>query len=809
MIFSVAVAAALFFASVSIADTFEKVYLDKLRSFTGNTDISVSVKENAAIPYINIHDLDDINNFIDYKASMLFGKGVYKNSENNLINFSLYGYDYDELMRISPLLFNKKDNVVPFRGKKIIISKDVSTKYNICLNDRIKLNINGISEMFTVCGIGERSGLFKNENQSVIGIVPIEVLSSLYDEKGKASNAYIKLKNINDKEAIIKKLSDKYKNYDVRESVDENTLKQEVNSARTPFLMMLIMVIIMSVFIIFTGFKVITLERLPYIGAFRSIGATKKITTCLLLIESIIYGVIGGVAGDCFGIAVLYVMADRANEYKALGVKTVISFEPWQLLCAFILAVFISFISSLFPILKTSKISIKDIVLNNIEKTNINRKYKLVLGIVFILIGAVLPYVVSKKIVVIAAIISIIIAIIGIIIIIPHITGFFVLIFENIYAKIFGNEGILAVKNLRNNKSIINNISLLTIGVSSIFMISTISFSFSKVLTSAYNLYNFDIFFSVDNGNKVTEQRLLKLDGIKAARGFYAAWDLKVDGNSDPIMETDGVDNGQFLQYLNVNLDGDADKILKNFDKDRNVIVTNFLKEKLNLKKGDYITFKMKNKSINYKVAGFFESSMQNGSIAFVPERFLKLDTGNKYYDHFAVKTSGNIEDVKQNIKKEFIKEPIFMKSVNEFKKQNADDFSKLISMLNWFSMISIVMGTFGIINNFIISFIERKHSLAIMSSIGMNKTQRIKMLVVEALTIGIIGGICGTFMGMLISNAVPIGVKAMGMPFKVYFSWKIYTFCILSAVLVTLIASVGSQIKASNINIVNEIKYE
>ena len=61
----------------------------------------------------------------------------------------------------------------------------------------------------------------------------------------------------------------------------------------------------MSIFIIYSSYKVITLDRLPVIGTFRSTGATQKMVTGILLLESLLYGCVGGFAGIPLGILVL------------------------------------------------------------------------------------------------------------------------------------------------------------------------------------------------------------------------------------------------------------------------------------------------------------------------------------------------------------------------------------------------------------------------------------------------------------------------------------------------------------------------
>ena len=67
---------------------------------------------------------------------------------------------------------------------------------------------------------------------------------------------------------------------------------------------------------------------------------------------------------------------------------------------------------------------------------------------------------------------------------VPFITSFLLKFFKT--GVIFGNEGILAVKNLKDNKNIFNNISLLAIGISVILMINMIKYSVGIEVLNAY-----------------------------------------------------------------------------------------------------------------------------------------------------------------------------------------------------------------------------------------------------------------------------------------------------------------------------------
>ncbi|MFT9496427.1 ABC transporter permease [Anaerosolibacter sp.] len=254
-------------------------------------------------------------------------------------------------------------------------------------------------------------------------------------------------------------------------------------------------VLFMSIFIIYTSFKVITMERLPVIGTFRSIGATKKVTDFVLFIESMAYGIIGGLLGCGLGLGVLYAMTYTMadNPWSGGRMKTSIQFTAGQLISAFLLAVVLSCVSALIPIVKVSKISVKDIVLNKVDTYKKRKSFRLPLGIALLVFALVAPWIVPKTMMMAVGTLCMVSSGVAVTMLVPYMTNGFVKGFEKLYVYLFGNEGILAAKNLRENKSILNNISLLSIGISSLLLINTISDSVMTELMSFYKDVDFGV----------------------------------------------------------------------------------------------------------------------------------------------------------------------------------------------------------------------------------------------------------------------------------------------------------------------------
>ncbi len=184
------------------------------------------------------------------------------------------------------------------------------------------------------------------------------------------NTVYFKTVDDTKMQETIEKIKTVYKDEYVGEMISKSEIKSQVDPIRIPFMFMLILVVLISVFIIYTSFKVITLERLPMLGTFRSIGATKKMTDFIMLSEATIYGVLGSGIGCWLGYGMLTAVTHLMSS-SMLGGGTVerIVYPPLYMVLAFVFGMILSFGSALVPIVKTSKIPIKEILLNIIEGT--------------------------------------------------------------------------------------------------------------------------------------------------------------------------------------------------------------------------------------------------------------------------------------------------------------------------------------------------------------------------------------------------------------------------------------------------------
>lgn len=808
IVFAIIISTALLFAATTISDTMCKMYEERIRQHYGSADILITSNEKSPSPFFLLNGTKRFENHFDYIIGAFQGKAVYKTDVNETLNVSILGIDYDDIKTMNPIEIDTEMGLKPFAGKKIIISQGMSEKFNLTSGDYIDLIIKGFKYKFLICATAYPKGLFSEDGINIYAVIPKDILGSIYDTQG-VGIAYLKLKNLDEKDVILKKLSQEYQGYSIKEAFSKKELNAQASTLTTSLSLITLIIFLMSIFIINSAFKVISMERLTFIGIIRSIGATRRMANIVLSIESLFYGALGGFLGCNLGIVILYIISYQSKPLWVKGFKATVQFSNIQLLTAFIAAIVLSIIGSILPIIKVSKFSIKDITLNSVESKQRMNSYRFKIGVFLFAATVILPPLLLKNQPLLPYVVCMVMCIVSVIILIPYLANVVVKILEKVYKYIFGNIGILAAKNLINNKSIHSNISLLAIGIASLFMINTISFSVGKQVLGVYNDFNFDLWLWNYDSNQNYENTLQKFESVRSICGVYELNNVEVIGKNSEIKVLQGINKNTFTDFVNVNIGGVESDVLNKLDKGRNLLLTNSLKEKFGVEKGEKLDLMIGDGVKQYKVIGFINTLMYSGNYAIVPERYLKIDAKCSFYSQFFIKTANDVDEVEKNIKNSYPESRIVMYSVDNLKKLDIRRNNQIFTILGSFSFLSMVIGILGVINNIILSCIERKRAIATLRLVGMQKFQVVKMLFIESVTSGITGSLFGIATGLLMVVYVGHIMKAISIPVDIYLSPSQLITFMLSGILITLTASISPAIKFSRYSIIESIKYE
>lgn len=816
IVLSILLSAAVFFASNAISDTVMRMFTDSILGYYGSSDIAIESGYKAPSPYFTARAAGKYLDKMEYLQGEMSAGASFQASEKERLFMDLRGIDdLSAFSKVTEYTLLEEGNLHPFTGKKLIIGKNTALRYDLQLGQKIELDFMGKKHKFEICAIAEPGGAFPQMDRAIFAMAPRDELCSINHARGKVNRLLIKLKNPADKPEMLKLLSSEYKQHNVREPFSQEELKRMTQDLSMTFMMLSIVVFFMSMFIIYTSFKVITMERLPVIGTFRSIGATRRVTGMLLLLESILYGLIGGVLGSCLGIGLLHIMAFAVGQmFSGNGSQIIftpkVSFNPQHVAVSIFMAVVLCFVSSLLPILKISRIPVKDIVLNTIQKPKKKGKLRLISGLISLAVILALSLIRFEGNGNMTAALAMFLCPVSVVLLVPYLTAAFVRLFEVLYVFIFGNIGALAAKNLRENKNILNNISLLAIGISSLLMINIASYDSTARIMNSYKDASFGLRITAPPQEPSFRNKLLNADGVKSAYCMYQTYIEEVNGQARNGLSVTSLNGPDFFDYWRLDTKEDPQKLFEELNSGRTILLTTTLKERFKVEKGDMLKLKIGNSVKQYRVVGFVRDILGSDYGSLVAEKYVKADMGMRYFYTMYVNTDKEPATVKQSLQdrfgeKQFKQYNTRVETQQEIIDSQLAQNQQSVVLIAGFAVLAMIIGVFGIVNNLIISFIERRHSLAVFRSMGMSRPQSICMIFIESATGGLIGSMAGILGGVLMVFVMAGATESS----RISYPFGTMVWFMIGGMAVSLVASISPAMKSSRMDLVAAIKFE
>jgi putative ABC transport system permease protein len=241
------------------------------------------------------------------------------------------------------------------------------------------------------------------------------------------------------------------------------------------------------------------------------------------------------------------------------------------------------------------------------------------------------------------------------------------------------------------------------------------------------------------------------------------------------------------------------------------------LAELMDLKMNDYITLLIRTKedtfnTIDVEIAGLLNSPnpMINNGIVFVPLDIAQqaLNIGNRV-SLLALKTvSGDEDKITKALTDSFKDKGLDLKAYSW--KESAASVIALSTAKKGGAgtILSVVLliGMIGIINNVILSALERTAEIGMMKALGMREWEIVFVFMVEATGIGILGGLAGCligFAGVSLMSKYGFDLSYMGgdmsefgIPIldKIYGIWNYpaFSFLFVLSVVVALLSSIA-----------------
>jgi len=240
------------------------------------------------------------------------------------------------------------------------------------------------------------------------------------------------------------------------------------------------------------------------------------------------------------------------------------------------------------------------------------------------------------------------------------------------------------------------------------------------------------------------------------------------------------------------------------------------LAELMDLKVNDYITLLVRTKentfnTIDVEIAGLVRAPnpMINNGIVFVPldvaQEALNVDNGVSL---FALKTvSGEEDRIIKELTGSFKNKNLDLKAYSW--KESAASVIALSAAkkggIGAVLLVVLLIGMLGIINNVILSALERTEEIGMMKALGMREWEIVFVFMVEATGIGVLGGLAGCLLGYAgVSALVKYGYSIayiggdgsdFGIPIldRIYGTWNYpaFSFLFILGIVIAVLSSI------------------
>ena len=803
MLLSILLSAALLFVSFSIGASYESAQRKMARGMAGSATLSVT-RSDGGIKDGILPELSSIH----ASVGMVEGTALY--SENGYYEtIDLIAADLRKLSKINPPRLVNGGDISDFSGSQVILSDRFTSKYGIKKGDTITLQVGETPISFTVAEIAAYDTVFLRHTRGATALVPLSTLSGLLDQTEGYTEILVEpaegvttaeLKN----ELAAMLPSEEYQ---ISEVINEAQIEADARQKSMPFFLISFFSLTMSVFIIYGSYKVITLDRLPVIGTFRSIGATQKAVTGILLLESMLYGVIGGLIGIPAGILVLKLILRGMGESISQGIEIPVVISPFSILLSFAAAVTVSLLSAWLPVRRASRLPIKDVVLGSVEERTVPRRFIVMGGVILFAVSMILPKLASGKMLYPAGGFSLLGLITATILMVPLLTNLICWGLEYLLGAVLGNEGTLAARNMRDNKNVGQNITLLFISISAVIAITVVG---NFVTTYVGDVFRDAELQGFADGYMEPQfvERVKNMEGIEKVLPLHVYKDqMQADGRTLSRLEaTDDLDCYSSMMGLQYTEKGMKEQAVSAFAGQRAILLSESCMERMGFLAGDTISLTGDTGENEYRIAGSFKSRATDVE-AVIPSSYAVVDFGASAYDFLAY-TAADPEAIMIQIRSLFGETANWSRTVEEFNEDALSTVSAFLQPMHSLTYFILLMAAVGVINNLLINYMQKRRSTAMYKSVGLSNRQNVKMTLIEGFVSGLIGAVIAIFVSyMEIKTIFLVAGPKIAMAPKL----DAVTFLTAGAmgVLVTLIGSVVPIIKSRRMKLVEEIKFE
>jgi putative ABC transport system permease protein len=524
-------------------------------------------------------------------------------------------------------------------------------------------------------------------------------------------------------------------------------------------------------FLIYNAFSMTVIERTRELGLMRCVGMTQRQVTVLVLLEGLVVGSLGALAGAGTGIllsiGLTSLMAEILGQSLEVG-----SLDLPLLIGSALLGLVVTVLASMIPARQAGRISpLEALRIRGQSSESRLVRFGWIFGVILLVVSTAIliwnpfPYDVQFR----MGSLTVFLLFFGAMLIIPVTLSFWQFITRWPFKALFKELGELGARNLdRAKKRTMLTCAALLIGVSMVVVTQGMTSSFTADLYAWMDAYiGGDLYVSAPIPlNLEVQKKLDSVPGVAAVapiRYINITW---IHDETEENLSFMAVDPETYLEVARFVFTDDTPneaEALNAFRQGGAVLISSVIAEKYGLQPGDTLEVKTVDSSAELMIAGvildFYNQGLTvTGSWSDMTELF-NIDDATTFF--IKVDPNRTVSSVKASLEAQYQTEYQLVIVSNEAVRERVDTLmAQTFSMFDVLGILAVMVAALSVMNTLSMSVTERTREIGLLRSLGMTRSQTIRMILAEASLLGVIGGILGLGFGILL---IRIFLSAMG----------------------------------------------
>jgi putative ABC transport system permease protein len=582
-----------------------------------------------------------------------------------------------------------------------------------------------------------------------------------------------------------------------------------------------VLTLFMAGFLIFNTFRAVVVERRHDLGMLRAVGATRRTIISLILVESALQGVVGTaiglVLGYLFAAAVTTAMSGFLEQFMSVRMTELV-ITPAVLALAISLGIGVTMLAGLLPAVNASRVPVLE-ALRPVPPAPERRRvtWGTIAAGVVLAVGMVglLTYTTA------GAALGLVLVLIGLIGLAPALIRPFARLLDPLTRLVFNREGTLAEGNLQRQPGRAGiTASAVMIALSIIVTLSTMVSSFNAIIDDfvsrslgadvllippALALWGSDV-----GAGTALEQKLAAVPGVAAATGLRYA-NAQSNGVAVQVL---GIDPVSYPRLARLSFDEGDQNSIAALAQGRTAIASPIYAKAHNLHLGDtvqvntpegiqpYRLVGIGSDYLSFKLATLFISHANMATDFHRTEDIFLMANLAPGADRAAVRSA--LDTLLQDY-------PQFTLAWGaDFRQTQYDTVNQVFLGFTVVLIILIIPSLLGLVNTLAINVLERTREIGVLRAIGATQQQVRRIVLAEALLLGMVGALLGIAAGLAMGYAlIALIAGVMSSAITYSFPWAGIIAALVVAVLLALVASVVPARQAARLQIVRALQYE